>query len=253
VVSVGVRKGNPKEARPARDPAQTGFLGITLAPIDGGGIKIESVQPNQAAANAGIQANDVVLLLNGKPVKDVDEFISIVGGHKPKDVITLKIKRGSEEKEIKATLGQRPLDRGDIQNTMGGELSLRRAGFPSFLQHDTVLRPQDCGGPVVDLDGKVIGINIARAGRTESYAIPSEALQPLLFDLMSGKLAPKAVTVATAPSTAAERVAVAKAALQKAEADKAVAEKKVAELRAALEKAEADLKREKENASKTSK
>jgi serine protease Do len=252
VVSVGVRKGNPKEARPARDPAQTGYLGITLAPIEGGGIKIDQVMPDQAAARAGIKPNDVVLSLNGKAIKDVDEFINAVGGYKPKEVITLKIKRGTEEKEIKATLGTRPPDRGDIQNNMGGSLSLRRAGFPSFLQHDTILKPQDCGGPVVDLDGKVIGINIARAGRTESYAIPSEAVQPLLFDLMSGKLAPKAVTV-SAPPTAAERVAAAKAALQKAEADKTVAEKKVAELKAALEKAEADLKREKENASKTSK
>ena len=32
--------------------------------------------------------------------------------------------------------------------------------------------PADCGGPLVNLDGKVVGMNIARAGRTESYAIP---------------------------------------------------------------------------------
>ena len=43
----------------------------------------------------------------------------------------------------------------------------------------------------MDLDGKAVGINIARAGRTESYAIPSETVQALLTDLKSGKLAPK--------------------------------------------------------------
>ena len=36
--------------------------------------------------------------------------------------------------------------------------------------------------------GKVIGVNICRAGRTESWAIPTEAIQPVLFDLMSGAL-----------------------------------------------------------------
>jgi serine protease Do len=76
-------------------------------------------------------------------------------------------------------------------NRMGGPLSERRNGFPTILQHDAVLRPSDCGGPLVDLDGKVIGINIARAGRTESYAAPAEALLPLMYDLMSGKHAPK--------------------------------------------------------------
>jgi serine protease Do len=52
-----------------------------------------------------------------------------------------------------------------------------------ILQHDTVLKPEECGGPIVNLDGKAIGINIARAGRVESYAIPSEAVLPILEEL----------------------------------------------------------------------
>jgi serine protease Do len=245
VVSVAVRKGNPKDAVPQRDLSRSGYLGVSLLPFEGG-VKIERVESGAAADKAGLAANDIVLALGDKAVKDVEDFIGLVGDHKPGDVITLKIKRGGEEKEIKATLGRRPpsANRGDIQNTMGGPLSTRRGGFPSFLQHDTVLKPQDCGGPVVDLDGKAVGINIARAGRVESYAIPSEALQPLLFDLMSGKLAPKESTIAKT-RTAEEKLAEAKAALQRAEAEKAAAEKKVAEARAAVEKAEAELKKEK--------
>jgi serine protease Do len=42
----------------------------------------------------------------------------------------------------------------------------------------------------VDLEGRVIGINIARAGRTESYAIPADIVTSLLEPLKSGKLAP---------------------------------------------------------------
>ena len=83
------------------------------------------------------------------------------------------------------------MGRGDLMNEMGGPLSERRNGFPMILQHDTVLRPSDCGGPLVDLDGKVIGINIARAGWSETYAAPAEAVLGLMYDLMSGKLAPK--------------------------------------------------------------
>ena len=42
-------------------------------------------------------------------------------------------------------------------NSMGVGVSSRADDFPAVLQHDTVLRPVDCGGPVVDLSGKVVG------------------------------------------------------------------------------------------------
>ena len=44
---------------------------------------------------------------------------------------------------------------------------------------------------LVDLDGRMIGLNIARPWGYQSYAIPVEALKPLLGDLASGKLAPR--------------------------------------------------------------
>ena len=36
------------------------------------------------------------------------------------------------------------------------------------------------GGPLVDLDGHIIGINIARAGRISSYALPASDIQQIL-------------------------------------------------------------------------
>ena len=83
---------------------------------------------------------------------------------------------------------------------MGTKLSMRRGGFPTILQHDSGVRPEDCGGPLVDLDGKAIGINIARAGRTETYAIPSDDIEKLLPKFKSGELAiPKEDVAKIAP------------------------------------------------------
>ena len=62
-------------------------------------------------------------------------------------------------------------------DAMGGDLSLRRDDFAAAIQHDTVLMPHECGGPVVTLDGKIVGINIARAGRTESYYLPADVVR----------------------------------------------------------------------------
>ena len=77
--------------------------------------------------------------------------------------------------------------RREFQNQLGGNLSQRRTGFPSALQHDTVLRPEQCGGPLFDLNGKAVGINIARAGRAASYAIPADELEALLRHLLTDK------------------------------------------------------------------
>ena len=96
--------------------------------------------------------------------------------------------------ELSAVLGVRPPStqptRSELMNEMGGPLSARASGFPDVFQHDSVIRPTDCGSPVVDLDGKVIGINIARAGRTETFAIPADVVKNV-FEQLKKQPAPK--------------------------------------------------------------
>jgi chorismate mutase-like protein len=188
------------------DNTKAGFLGVT--PDNGdGGIKIKSIEPKSGADKAGLQVQDVIIALEGKNITDVDAFILEMAKRKPGDVITLKIRREDEELDIKATLGKRPpgMSRGDFQNKMGSELSNRRSGYSTILQHDSVVKPTDCGGPIVDLDGRVIGINICRAGRTESWAVPTEVLQTVLADLKSGKLAPLPLAAEGQPKTEAKK------------------------------------------------
>jgi len=231
VVSVAARDLPPRETRPAPQPSSA-YLGVAFDPVEGGA-KVSQVLPGTGAEKAGLKVDDIVMTLSGEIVRDLDGVLDILRKHKPGDTIALKVKRGDKEVELKATLGKRPAARADVQNSMGSELSERRNGFPAILQHDQVIKPTDCGGPVVDLDGRVIGINIARAGRTESYAIPGEAVRKLLPELLSGKLAPPDPAVL-------EKIKQARAALEKAEADKVAAAKKTAEAKTALEKAEAE-------------
>jgi serine protease Do len=52
------------------------------------------------------------------------------------------------------------------------------------IQHDAVnLQPKDCGSPLIDLDGNVVAINIARAGRTETYAVPAAVVANVVEEL----------------------------------------------------------------------
>ncbi|MBA4066440.1 MAG: hypothetical protein C0501_22550 [Isosphaera sp.] len=173
--------------------ANRGFLGII--PVDEKdkdgkviGAKIESLDAKGGAAKAGLKAKDVITEVNGTATPGQETLRALLENLRPDDVVKLKVLRDGEEKEFKATL-TRSLQpsRGDIQNAMGGTLSGRRTGFPAVLQTDMVLEPKDCGGPVVDLDGKVLGLNIARAGRVETWILPSEQIRPLLDELKAGK------------------------------------------------------------------
>src|SRR5262245_36239420 len=257
VLSVGARSLPPNQVfKPGG--VGGGYLGVSLEQIEGG-VKIADVAPKSAAEKAGIKIDDVVLEVAGKHVEDIEGMIEIVSSQKPGDKIKVKLKRKNDVVEVEATLDKRPAGnnaRADLQNNLGSKLSTRKGGFPTILQHDTVLKTTDCGGPLVDLDGKVIGVNIARAGRVESYAIPAEVVQTLLPELMSGKLVPvsktseeklqslrdavkkaqEEVTLATA------RAADARAALDRTEQEKAAAEKRLQEARAALQKAEDEAK-----------
>jgi serine protease Do len=241
VMSVASRNLGAADARSSK----RGFLGIQMEKAEGA-IKITVVTRRTAAEKAGLKVDDLILSVNGKKVDSLEKMQEIMSKTKVDEVITLKIKRGDEEKELKATLGKVPADRADMQNSMGTDLvplSERRTGFPTFFQHDSLVPAKECGGPICDLDGHVLGINIARAGRTETFAIPSEVITPLLADLESGKLAPNLMAV----------LEDLRAAVKKAEEEKAAAEKKLAQAKEAQIEAEKRLKEAKEALEKAEK
>jgi serine protease Do len=169
VVSVGRRK----------IPGRNGFLGVSLGDTDNKGAKIDQVITESAAEKAGLKVDDVVTAVNGRPVKNPRELIDTVHQFRPGDVVMLTVKRGDKTLELKAALGATlggGQSRFNMMSLMGGPVSKRASDFPAVFQHDTVIRPMDCGGPLVDLSGRVIGINIARAGRTETYALPADVI-----------------------------------------------------------------------------
>jgi hypothetical protein len=68
-----------------------------------------------------------------------------------------------------------------------------------------VVDPKNCGGCVVDLDGRAVGVCIARVGRVETYVLPGEVVRPLIADLRAGKFPPPVVEVAPPPRPVGDR------------------------------------------------
>lgn len=176
-------------------PPISGQMGVMLTDDEtAGGARIESLIPQSPADRAGLKPKDVITGVDGKPVKSRIEAVAIVRHHRPGETVKLTIRRGKETHDYSITLLKldTPATRiRDMQNGSGVGISKRADAFPAVLQHDTVLKPVDCGGPLVDLNGKVVGINIAHGGRTEAYCLPADVLLPLMYDLMSGRLTPQ--------------------------------------------------------------
>ena len=175
-----------------------GVLGVQLgAPNQPA--KIVEVFPDSAAARAGLQPGDVITRVNQTTITSPGSLVHEIGQYTPGETLSLRVTRDGSHQTIQATLTHpfgRFLSRIAMQNQMGGELSRRRTGFPVVLQHDAVLKPEECGGALVDLSGAAFGINIARAGRTESYAIPDDIVRPVIDELLSGKRPPPHVKLA---------------------------------------------------------
>jgi serine protease Do len=184
--------------------ANRGFLGIVFeASRDLKNTRIAEVK-NAAANKAGLKKGDAIVAANDRPVKERTDLFAIMDDTTPGDMMSLKVKRKNkdgedEELTFKFKLIDLPqMDRGAMQNVMGGyKLSSRRGGFPKVIQHDTVLSPNQVGGPLVDLEGNILGLNIARAGRVETWALPADVLEAVYKDLKDGKhpYPPKSVPV----------------------------------------------------------
>lgn len=169
-----------------------GVLGIELVQERYEAI-IKRIFPNSGASATGLQEGDEIRYVDRTAIRGRRHLIDTIGRYRPGDTIVLKVVREQEELAFSATLTHpfgEFLSRIAFQEQMGGPLSFRRDDFAGVFQHDTVITPEQCGGPVLNIDGKAVGINIARAGRTATYVLPADFIQERLDELKSGNLPP---------------------------------------------------------------
>lgn len=193
VLSAAARAIDPRSMEGQTENMNKGYLGINF---DEQGEEVKEVVVtdinSHSKAFGRLKVRDVLVEVAGQPIPNRHALLEKLDAYKPGDTVALKLRRGEEELTVKVTLVPRSvIDRGAFQNTLGNnQLSGRRTGFPAVLQHDGVIRPADCGGPLVDLDGKVLGVNIARAGRVETLALPAAVVTDILAELKAGKYRP---------------------------------------------------------------
>lgn len=169
--------------------AGRGFLGVQVE-SDDKGLKIGRVVEKGAAFQAGVKKDDRIVELDGSKPDTVFKFTTSISNKKAGDKVRLKLQRGQELIEKEIALGDlsnglrdRASPRVDRMNSMGSTVSTRKGDFPSVIQTDFPLDASECGGPVTDLDGNVIGLVIARSGRIETLVLPAETIVAALKDV----------------------------------------------------------------------
>jgi Do/DeqQ family serine protease len=94
-----------------------GQLGIVVLPIpseeasslgvkEGPGVVVYQVQSGSGADRAGLQRGDVITALNGQAVTDPNSFRNAIASTPPGSEVTLTLKRGGNERQLRATLGE---------------------------------------------------------------------------------------------------------------------------------------------------
>ncbi len=183
--AVGIISALPRRIRPRR-----AYIGVQFdfsTPIP----KIEALLAGLSAQKAGLQPGDIIQAVNDIEVTNRDQVVEILREFEEGQIVKVRIQRpsGPFDTELKMQVPRAGVSGLDSfrqrADRAQGELSQRAEGFEQAIEHDTVLQPWLCGGPLVNLDGQAIGLNIARAGRVTTYALPAKLVQRILERLSS--------------------------------------------------------------------
>lgn len=164
-----------------------GVMGIMMSQQSDHGVAIQKVVPSSGANTAGLQPEDVITHINDKPVVKRQEVLDAVKAFDAGEVIRLKILRGEETLDVEVTLGHRSVvfEMFNRNQMMSGTTSKRRSGFKEVIQHDLFMEAASMGGPLMGIDGKAVGYNIAKANRVEIFSYTSEFIQGWLAEHLS--------------------------------------------------------------------
>ena len=86
---------------------ERGFLGIHLTPMEGEA-QISGFADDSPAEKAGLKEGDVIVKIQDKPVKEVNDLMEMMQKTKPGEKVAITVKRDDKEKTVTITLGTKP-------------------------------------------------------------------------------------------------------------------------------------------------
>ncbi|WP_337176206.1 trypsin-like peptidase domain-containing protein [Paludisphaera sp.] len=192
VVSVPRRhlevSARPAEPPPLRLPAGPPYIGGAWRTTGGWSLRaaiglsregrFHVANVEGLAYSAGVRPDDLLVGLNGRSIAAVEDMLNAVDGLRSGDVVPVRLERAGRTMDLALPLG--PDSYGDQNNH-------RADGFPTVIECAIPFYSYECGGPVVDLEGRAVGVTIARTGAHGGMIAPGDRVRKLLSDLKGGR------------------------------------------------------------------
>jgi serine protease Do len=144
----------------------TPTLGAALGLNRDSGVILSDIAPHSPADSAGIEQGDVILAIDGKPMRESRDFALAVFRGAPGDELHLEIQRGAQRLSMAVVIQDRQNEPGQLEDLANYDAALIR----------------ELGIMVVTLDDKVRNIlpNLRRDAGVAVAAVPTEyaALNP---------------------------------------------------------------------------
>ncbi|MEZ5980071.1 MAG: S1C family serine protease [Planctomycetota bacterium] len=168
-------------------PEDHGRLGVYLTQTRERGARIDRVIGRTAASTAGLEPGDLIVALDGVEIDDFQFLQSCLRRTLPGQQVELRVVRGTDE----IVVGVR-LDGSAMRFRMPSRphaadqvpVNERRDGFELAVQHDCLVRPDECLSPAIDSQGRVVGLHVARSERPGALLLPADVVLEHLSGLM---------------------------------------------------------------------
>lgn len=158
----------------------SGYLGTKVELKDGRNIVV-LVQPDTPASEASLKPGDEILSIDNVKIDNPETLIAELQNKKPYDLISLVRVYGGVIDTLQIELKVRPFKGiNHISEEFTDGRSERRDGFEKVFIHDATLKPSECGSPLINTDGMIVGVNMARYSRTSSLGVSGKELSDFL-------------------------------------------------------------------------
>lgn len=178
---------DPTRPNSLHSPEHITSLGILLEQGESS-LRIAALFPGGPAATAGLKRQDLLTHLDGHAVSNRTQLTKALGRHTVGDQLQLTVQRQSKATALSLELGAARVSP-PLATLSTTEIhtfpSVYRSGFADTWTHDLPLEAWNCGSPLLDMDGQVIGLNIANTASGRVLALPSATVQAAIQRMLA--------------------------------------------------------------------
>ena len=135
---------------------------------------------------AGLRSGDMVVRVADRSVRTADDIASATRMMRPGDLVKVTVQRDGHRTTLITPL---PPTDGMLHQLVS--VSPRRDGYEGAMEFAPPIDRHSLGGPLVNLDGRPVGVVVARLGDHAGVAVPAEALTETLRRYANGELLPE--------------------------------------------------------------